>query len=128
MNNLFFFVSTFLVNLNTSNHNSNNTNRKNRKIDFSFNSAHCASFMKMVAKLRRGEGGFLHIPPLSFAYFLKPLFSSKIVFIIRDNIERLWINGFLGKRDKLSVQALNPLGTTVPFCSKGFRGAFNWAP
>ena len=33
----------------------------NRKIDFSFDSAHCASFMKVGSKLIGGGGGRLHI-------------------------------------------------------------------
>ena len=32
----------------------NNSKNKNRKIYFSYDSAHCASFMKMGAKLREG--------------------------------------------------------------------------
>ena len=40
--------------------NSENKNKKNQKIDFSFVSAHCASFMKVGSK-RRGEGGSMHI-------------------------------------------------------------------
>ena len=38
-----------------------NSKNKNRKIDFSFDSAHCTPFTKMGAKLRRGGGGCLHI-------------------------------------------------------------------
>ena len=37
--------------------NSKKKNQKNRKIDFSFDSAHFASFNKIGAKLRGEEGG-----------------------------------------------------------------------
>ena len=43
---------------------------QNRKFDFSFDSAHCASFMKMGSKLRRGGSAYpalgqgpSHLPP-----------------------------------------------------------------
>ena len=54
-----YFLNNFFLVGKLINHNSKNKNCKNRKSDFSFNSALCTSCVKMGAKLRRGRG--LHI-------------------------------------------------------------------
>ena len=43
------------------NENSKNRNRKKRKIDFSFDSALCVSFMKVGAKLRGGVSAYPYL-------------------------------------------------------------------
>ena len=54
MNSKIIFKAMRIFPLNTMSYNSKNINRKNQKIDFSFESALCASFMEMEAKLRGG--------------------------------------------------------------------------
>ena len=57
-------------------------NRKNRKINFSFDSAHCASFMKIGSKLRGGRGG-LHI--LSWDRALLLIIRMNFIVVINLN-------------------------------------------
>ena len=49
-----------------------NSKNKNRKIDFSFDSAHCTTFMRIGAKLRGGEGRSAY-PYLGFGDFFSGL-------------------------------------------------------
>ena len=53
LSNGHFFIQNWQFSMNFHD-NSKNENRNNRKIDFSFVSAHSASFMKMGARLRGG--------------------------------------------------------------------------
>ena len=76
----FFWPVNFWSIVNTISHNSK---KKNRKIEFSFDSALCTSFMKIGAKLRGGGG--LHIltsdrPNLFFILFrtLRNNFDQKV--------------------------------------------------
>ena len=57
--------------------NDHKNKNKNRKIDFLFYSAHCASFMKMGAKLRGGGGGSAD-----------PYLGQGL----RDYVSRIWIH------------------------------------
>ena len=59
---------------------------KNRKMDFSFNSAHCASFMKMEAKLKEGGGSaYPYLEQGQITQYIKK-FISNIGFLKIYNI------------------------------------------
>ena len=60
--------------------NSKNKNWKNQKIDFSFDSAHCASFMKTGEKLRKGSA----YPYLGQGRSTE-LVANLVIFFSRDN-------------------------------------------